>query len=731
MKFSAVIFFSFYFTTFSFAQYGDAYHAPDHLKLQQMRTAREAANRNAVSYNRNSSPAKSYNSSNASSPARAYTPKPAEKSFNDKLQEAYNLKLSKFNELAKGIEHTNENFDRLVAIAERAGFDNYTARRMLGYIDPANKEFIKNSDVGYSYKGNTQNGEPYGRGTFSFDNGDVLTADIADGLPHGKGIMRWKSGAVYKGDIEYGELTGMGTITTPDGIKYAGRFEKGELVEKTPGEITVMRGSKVNGKFNGDDIYAEWSSGEKFKGKAVDNIPTEGTITYPDGYVFTGKFKNPDSWTFGKVTTSEGESFEGSFKNNKKQYGKYVFASGNTATGRYSPDGKHLICGVLTNNKFTYEGEVIKGNKKQGYGKLVQKNGDVYEGEFIDDVQAGIGAYSFNTTKVAGKVFYKNKMIYGMAIVDGKPLPAVLNKDFTVSYLTGADADEASKYYYETMQYIETKKAAYEACLKIDGEPVKNKKVAAAETAAVEKKQPAKEHDAAKKKQPVKEDVAGERKIENKLKQSMDGNMETVFNNWDEAVAKMEWTNLEKPRDDKDIFRVRTEGMLVYDQVSSALSVTTGKLPTSSANWNYSARYGQIQITEPETAIGLVLETVTPAGDKAVTVCFMLNSISQQYWIGIYDAAKEKFTPLPGTGTDGKKNSSFINRYEDGKGADNRLSIVKKGTVLKLFINNQSVETIAITASNSFLKNLTGIGIATGYKGSGGIAEISFNQGKP
>ena len=45
----------------------------------------------------------------------------------------------------------------------------------------------------------------------------------------------------------------------------------------------------------------------------------------------------------------------------------------------------------------------------------------------------------------------------------------------------------------------------------------KNKKVAAAETAAVEKKQPAKEHDAAKKKQPVKEDVAGERKIENKI----------------------------------------------------------------------------------------------------------------------------------------------------------------------------------------------------------------------
>lgn len=303
-------------TRVSFAQYGDAYHAPNTLRLQQMRNEREAEMKRSVSYNRNTPSSSSYPKTGTVQRNTATTQKTVQPSFNDKLQTEYNQKLSKFNQLAKGIEHTAANFNQLVGIAVAAGFDEYTAKRMLGYIDPSNKDILRNSGVGYNYKGNTKDGQPYGRGTFIFDNGDELTCDVQDGLPHGKGLMKWKNGAMYEGDIDYGEITGMGTITTPEGEKYTGRFEKGQLMEQSAGDITVMNGPKVNGKYQGDDVYVEWSSGEKFRGKVVNNVPVQGRVEYPDGYIFEGKFKTIYDWTEGKVTLPKGGSFEGVFKNN-------------------------------------------------------------------------------------------------------------------------------------------------------------------------------------------------------------------------------------------------------------------------------------------------------------------------------------------------------------------------------------------------------------------------------
>ena len=43
----------------------------------------------------------------------------------------------------------------------------------------------------------------------------------------------------------------------------------------------------------------------------------------------------------------------------------------------------------------SYDGDYNDSSKKEGYGKCTYKNGDIYEGEFLDDKRSGIGTYYY------------------------------------------------------------------------------------------------------------------------------------------------------------------------------------------------------------------------------------------------------------------------------------------------------------------------------------------------
>ena len=140
-------------------------------------------------------------------------------------------------------------------------------------------------------------------------------------------------------------------------------------------------------------------------------------MTYKNGDVYEGEWKNGKKHGYGIITYSNGTEYEGEWKNGKMNgQGKLTSLNGTLYQGEWENDiinGK----GKLTYNGTEYEGE-WKNGKRDGQGKMTYKNGDVYEGEWKNDEQNGYG-----------KMTYSNGDVYEGVWKDDKPYPI----EFTIS----------------------------------------------------------------------------------------------------------------------------------------------------------------------------------------------------------------------------------------------------------------------------------------------------------
>ena len=323
---------------------------------------------------------------------------------NDALIEAWNKKVATFEQMSTGIDKTAANFQKLVAVAAKAGIDDYTARRMLGYTDPANPE-------------------NNGRKTIKYSNGDVMTTDLVGGIATGNCTIKWSNGAIYEGDIVNGVLTGKGKMTEVEGYVYTGDI--------------------VNSEYHG-----------------------KGVLTYPNGNKYTGQFK--DGLFDGEgVFEAENATFTGDFIKDKADYGTIRFTSGNEFTGFvYHANGKiKPKVGQQTDKNYTYTGWFNEEGIREGYGQYQYTDGALTEGEYKNGELYNLGRYTgTNKQTIAGKMNYKGAQIYGLVNFEGKWYSGML-KDGKTSYLPAENNTECAAFYKEVSEYLEKERKRFNAVM--------------------------------------------------------------------------------------------------------------------------------------------------------------------------------------------------------------------------------------------------------------------------
>lgn len=109
------------------------------------------------------------------------------------------------------------------------------------------------------------------------------------------------------------------------------------------------------------------------------------------------------------VETETDGKYTGSRVDGKKSgTGKYVWNNGDVYEGEFSNDLMHGTGKLTIVGQGTYEGEFVQG-KKSGEGTFTFANGDVYKGDWVDDKMEGSGEYKFANGDVYKGTFSNNK----------------------------------------------------------------------------------------------------------------------------------------------------------------------------------------------------------------------------------------------------------------------------------------------------------------------------------
>jgi hypothetical protein len=115
---------------------------------------------------------------------------------------------------------------------------------------------------------------------------------------------------------------------------------------------------------------------------------------FPNGDVYTGKFKEAFPHGSGVKVFANGAVYEGTYELGKEHgQGKFISVSGNIYDGQWR-DGRENGQGKKTfSNGDIYEGDWVNG-RIHGTGKMTYANGDVYKGSWKDDLYDGYGKFT-------------------------------------------------------------------------------------------------------------------------------------------------------------------------------------------------------------------------------------------------------------------------------------------------------------------------------------------------
>jgi hypothetical protein len=214
-------------------------------------------------------------------------------------------------------------------------------------------------------------------------------------LPHGNGILYYQNGNIFTGSFNNGkELNGKlknkrdATITNITNQIFSYTNHLGDIY------IGNITSPILTGKFK-----CKYHNGDEYNGDFVNSKKHgEGEYVYKNGNVFIGTYEN-DSKVYGKFITKNGNfEYTGSFKNNLPNdevsfkyndcwyHGKFVDGVLNTDVQIFRND-------VWEPYDFNYSNNVTFVTRK-----LIYRNGDTYEGEFVQGcIPNGKGVLTFKS----------------------------------------------------------------------------------------------------------------------------------------------------------------------------------------------------------------------------------------------------------------------------------------------------------------------------------------------
>ncbi len=231
----------------------------------------------------------------------------------------------------------------------------------------------------YVYQGQFHDDRITGYGSMYYNDGNVYTGDHLDGMKHGFGsFYNASTNDFYEGNYEFDEMSGFGTHVSA-GKGSRGHFKNGSLYGKGVKINPNREFDKIIGEFDENGLVqghliANYHSGDKFEGTAIDGKIHCGTITKNNNTaVITGTFSNSCKLNYGLTGL-----------------GTIVY---------HYTDTELEYCMTNDSKKPIKEECYYKDGVREGHGTMYYNNGSIYTGQYVNGKQQGKGKYTWSSDK--------------------------------------------------------------------------------------------------------------------------------------------------------------------------------------------------------------------------------------------------------------------------------------------------------------------------------------------
>jgi hypothetical protein len=276
-----------------------------------------------------------------------------------------------------------------------------------------------------------------GYGIYKHASGDMYEGFFKNSKYDGYGVYAWVNGTTYSGEWKDGTRNGDAMIYYTDGssgpvVYAADEFKSGYQMYKWD-DGSSYEGEIQNGEFNGFGKY-KFSTGETYQGAFSGNsYEGLGKYTWSNGSWYVGFFSDGKRNGRGIYVSADGKVWGGNWSYDNFSTGKtYGFANGKGV------DLGNLQLGANTNY---VDANCVSGDCLNGKG-VRQYNGSVYEGEFKDGVENGIGKTTYANGTVF-ETFYMAGSAYGVGVIKfsgGGTLVGPLKNGVVDGYIVYFDA---------------------------------------------------------------------------------------------------------------------------------------------------------------------------------------------------------------------------------------------------------------------------------------------------
>ena len=161
---------------------------------------------------------------------------------------------------------------------------------------------------------------------------------------NGQGTMVYSTGHKFTEGFKEGMRHGKGVMMLPGGRKLVGVWEDNEIRE---GTVTYPDGSVYTGQWKFRERSGQgtitWPDGRKYTGEFKSGQRHgKGTMTYPDGRKYVGDFKFGERTGQGTMTYPDGRKYIGEFEGGERNgQGTMVFPDGRELVGKFK-DGEFV-----------------------------------------------------------------------------------------------------------------------------------------------------------------------------------------------------------------------------------------------------------------------------------------------------------------------------------------------------------------------------------------------------